>query len=363
MYKIFIDGHAGTTGLQIHQRLQGRSDIELLQISDADRKNADAKRQIIESADVVILCLPDQAAIESVQLAGSGATSDYLPNKVPNKTPDKMSNQISKTVRFIDASTAHRTHPDWVYGLPEMNPEQRSKIASAQLVSNPGCYATGFLLPVMPLVERDLLNSSAMITISALSGYSGGGRSMMEKYQQQSVEAPADLWHSRPYALALAHKHIPEMKHFANLDHSPLFLPSVGHFAQGMLVSAGLFRGFFSDTLNPQKIFDIIASAYENEACINVYGPNDESQLVDGFLDAQANNDTNSLDIFIFGNDEQSLLISRLDNLGKGAAGAAVQNLNLMLGTPELEGLTIREPFREPFRESIQEERQTGQSS
>jgi N-acetyl-gamma-glutamyl-phosphate reductase len=346
MYKIFIDGHAGTTGLQIHQRLQGRSDIELLHISDADRKNADAKKQIIETADVVILCLPDQAAIESVQLARSAATSNNMPNKI--------SNQISKTVRFIDASTAHRTHPDWVYGLPEMNPEQRSKIASARLVSNPGCYPTGFLLPVMPLVERGLLNSSALITISALSGYSGGGRSMMEKYQQKAGEDPAELWHARPYALHLAHKHIPEMKHFARLDHSPLFLPSVGHFAQGMLVSAGLFRGFFNDTPGPQEIFDIIASAYENEACINVYGPNDESQLVDGFLDPQANNETNSLDIFIFGNDEQILLISRLDNLGKGAAGAAVQNLNLMLGTAELEGLTIREPFREPFREPIQ---------
>jgi N-acetyl-gamma-glutamyl-phosphate reductase len=346
MYKIFIDGHAGTTGLQIHQRLQGRSDIELLHISDADRKNADAKKQIIESADVVILCLPDQAAIESVQLASSSDTSSKLPS------------QISNSVRFIDASTAHRTHPDWVYGLPEMNPEQRSKIASAQLVSNPGCYPTGFLLSVMPLVEQDLLNTSAMITISALSGYSGGGRSMMEKYQQQSSEEPANLWHSRPYALQLNHKHIPEMKHFANLDHSPLFLPSVGHFAQGMLVSAGLFSGFFKERLSPQKIFDLIASAYKNEACVNVYGPNDDSQLVDGFLDPQANNDTNSLDIFIFGNDEQVLLISRLDNLGKGAAGAAVQNLNLMLGTSELEGLTIREPLRNP----IQDLGQAGQS-
>ncbi len=330
MYKIFIDGHAGTTGLQIHQRLQDRTDIELLGINDADRKNADVRKQVIETADVVILCLPDQAAIESVQLAQAGT--------VPNKT---------KKVRFIDASTAHRTHPDWVYGLPEGTRSQRSKIASAQLVSNPGCYPTGFLLPVMPLVEQNLLNSSALITISALSGYSGGGRSMMEKYEQRAEKQPgknpADLWYSRPYGLQLAHKHIPEMKHFARLDHSPLFLPSVGHFAQGMLVSAGLFKGFFSETVSPQKIFDIIASAYEHESCINVYGPNDESQLADGFLDPQTNNDTNSLDIFVFGNEEQILLISRFDNLGKGAAGAAIQNLNLMLGTPELEGLDLRD--------------------
>lgn len=342
MYKIFIDGQAGTTGLQIHQRLQNRSDIELLRIADADRKNADTKKQIIETADLVILCLPDQAAIETMQLARSGAGS----NKI----------------RFIDASTAHRTDPNWVYGLPEMTASQRSKITSANLVSNPGCYATGFLASVMPLVEASMLKPSAQITISAISGYSGGGRRMIERYeahfQQHSASNAANLWHSRPYGLALTHKHVPEMKHFAQLDLPPLFLPNVGHFAQGMLVSVGLFKGFFHGNISPQKIVEMLVSAYEHEPCINVYGPNDESQLVDGFLDPQANNHTNSLDIFVFGNDEQILLVSRLDNLGKGAAGAAVQNLNLMLGTSELEGLVLREPLT--TGRSVPEQQETG---
>lgn len=349
MYKIFIDGQAGTTGLQIQQRLQNRTDIELLSIDNADRKNADAKKQIIETADVVILCLPDSAAKETVQLAMSGG----------------ISNKRSNRVRFIDASSAHRIDPNWVYGLPEMASTQRSKITSAHLVSNPGCYPTGFLLAVIPLIDQALLKTSALITVSALSGYSGGGRGMMEKYEQRSEQQldrnPADLWYSRPYELQLAHKHVPEMKYFAKLDESPLFLPSVGHFAQGMLVSVALFKEFFRDKVNPQIVFDILASTYEHEVCINVYGPNDESQLMDGFLDPQSNNNTNSLDIFVFGNDEQILIVSRLDNLGKGASGAAVQNLNLMLGKPELEGLTLQE--RPVTGTTVVGQSLTGQSS
>ncbi len=317
MYKIFIDGQAGTTGLQIHQRLQDRADLELLCISDADRKNIDTKRQIIIEADVVILCLPDKAAIETVQLAPS----------------DK--------VRFIDASTAHRTNKDWVYGLPEMNDTQRSLIQSARLVSNPGCYPTGFLLPVIPLITQAWLKPSSRITCSAISGYSGGGRKQVAAYEQQARENPDDMWHSRLYSLQLAHKHIGEMQHFAKLDTAPLFLPSVGHFAQGMLVSIGLFGEFFFSDVDPDQVYELLASTYSDEPCINVFGPNDESQLLDGFLDPQANNGTNSLDIFVFGHAEQILLVCRLDNLGKGACGAAIQNLNLMLGKPELEGLSL----------------------
>ncbi|MCZ6503849.1 MAG: N-acetyl-gamma-glutamyl-phosphate reductase [Gammaproteobacteria bacterium] len=317
MYKIFIDGQAGTTGLQIHQQLQDRADLELLRISDADRKNIDTKRQIIIEADVVILCLPDKAAIETVQLA-----------------------PLDK-VRFIDASTAHRTNKDWVYGLPEMNDTQRSLIQSARLVSNPGCFPTGFLLPVIPLIEQAWLNPSSRITCSAISGYSGGGRKLVAAYEQQAREKPDEIWHSRPYSLQLAHKHIGEMQHFAKLDTAPLFLPSVGHFAQGMLVSIGLFSEFFFSDVNPDQVYELLASTYSDEPCINVFGPNDESQLLDGFLDPQANNGTNSLDIFVFGHAEQILLVCRLDNLGKGACGAAIQNLNLMLGKPELEGLSL----------------------
>ena len=316
MHKIFIDGQAGTTGLQIHQRLQHKADICLLNIADEDRKNRDVKRQIMEEADLVILCLPDEAAIDSVKLASSDKT------------------------RFIDASTAHRTNGAWVYGLPEMNGENRSRIESAQSVSNPGCYPTGFLLPLIPLIEQAWLKPSAQISCSAVSGYSGGGRKLIEGYEKQERDNPGDLWHSRPYSLRLSHKHLSEMQHYANLDSPPLFLPSVAHFAQGMLVSTGLFRESFNQAVDPGQVVELLMSTYRDEPCVNVYGPNDESQLQGGFLDPQANNGTNRLDIFVFGNEQQILLVSRLDNLGKGASGAAIQNLNLMLGRPELEGLS-----------------------
>ncbi len=323
MHKIFIDGQVGTTGLQIQDRLLKRPDIELLTIADNDRKNPAVKRDILAAADVAILCLPDEAARETVQLAG-------------------------ETTRFIDASTAHRVNPDWVFGLPELRADQRSQIKSARMVSNAGCYASGFLLLIAPLIERSLLNPSSLLTISALSGYSGGGRQMIEKYEQrtqQHIASPDDhsvgLWHSRPYALQLRHKHLPEMKHYARLDQNPLFLPSVGHFAQGMLVSVGLFREFFRRPVTPADIVDVLETVYRDEPCVNVYGPNDDSQCTDGFLDPELNNGTNRMDIFVFGHEDQVVLVSRLDNLGKGASGLAVQNLNLMLGTPELEGLTL----------------------
>lgn len=318
MYKIFIDGQVGTTGLQIHERLRDREDIEILTIPDAERKDKDVKKQFIEAADVVILCLPDDAARETVQLTPSS-----------NKS------------RFIDASSAHRINANWVYGLPELNKTQRSQIKSARLVSNPGCYPTGFLLAIAPLVEEGFLKADSPITVSALSGYSGGGRQMMEQYQQRAVDHPDDLWPARPYSLQLAHKHVPEMKHYAHLDNAPLFMPYVGHFAQGMLVSVGLFKDYFTRKVSPTQIYELLDSTFRDEPCITVYGPNDEAVLSSGFLEPQSNNGTNRLDIFVYGHDEQILLVSRLDNLGKGAAGAAVQNLNLMLGTPELEGLCL----------------------
>ncbi len=234
MHKIFIDGQAGTTGLQIHERLQDRADLELLCISDADRKNIDVKRQIIDEADVVILCLPDKAAIETVQLAPLGKA------------------------RFIDASTAHRTNKDWVYGLPEMDDTQRSLIQSAHQVSNPGCYPTGFLLPVIPFIEQAWLKPSSPISCSAISGYSCGGRKQVAAYEQQAREKPGDMWHSRLYSLQLAHKHIGEMQHFAKLDTAPIFLPSVGHFAQGMLVSIALFDDFFFSEVNPDQVYELL---------------------------------------------------------------------------------------------------------
>jgi N-acetyl-gamma-glutamyl-phosphate reductase len=314
MHRIFIDGQAGTTGLQIHERLSARADIELLEIDPKDRKDVNAKKAIIAAADVVLLCLPDEAAIETVALDDTGNT------------------------RFIDASTAHRVNPDWVYGMPELAVNQRADIASARLVSNPGCYPTGFLAAIRPLSEAGLIDTDALITISAISGYSGGGRTLIEKYEQHN-ESAQPQWHVRPYALALKHKHVAEMTHYAGLSSAPVFLPVVGNFHQGMLVSIPLFKQQFKKTVSPKGVQQALAERYEGESCINVAEANSDEALLDGFLDPEAANGTNRIDLFVHGHEEQILIVARLDNLGKGASGAAVQNLNLMLQIPELEGL------------------------
>ena len=248
MHKIFIDGQAGTTGLQIHERLTARADIALLEIDQEDRKNPAIKQDIIAAADVVVLCLPDDAAREAVNLARSPATAHRA--------------------RFLDASTAHRTHPDWVYGLPEMQQTQRSTIAEARLVSNPGCYPTGFLTAMVPLVDAGMIDPTLPVTISAVSGYSGGGRQLIEKYEARARQGAA--WPARPYALNLAHKHVPEMQHYARLPQAPLFLPLVGHFHQGMLVSTGLTRQHFKQRVTPEDVQTLLAETYEHEPCIKV---------------------------------------------------------------------------------------------
>lgn len=316
MHKVFIDGHNGTTGLKIHRRLQTRNDIELLDISDADRKVAEIKQEVIGNADLVILCLPDDAARQSV-------------------------NFKSNSTRFIDASTAHRVDAKWTYGLPELNASQRDSISTSKYISNPGCWATGFLLPISPLIEAGLLPETSQLTANGVSGYSGGGRSMIEQYEKQTSEHQDDLWFTRPYALGLTHKHLPEMTKFAKLENEPLFQPSVGHYHQGMLVSIPVFTDQFESTVTINNIYDCLQERFSQEACVNIHKPNDQDALQDGFLDPQLNNHTNRLDIFVFGHERQILLISVLDNLGKGASGAAVQNLNLMLGMPEFTGLTI----------------------
>jgi N-acetyl-gamma-glutamyl-phosphate reductase len=312
MNRIFIDGQAGTTGLQIHERLSVRTDIALIEIDPAERKNPDAKQSIIDQADIVVLCLPDDAARETVRKTKNTHT------------------------RFIDASTAHRVNPDWTYGMPELMPDQREAIASARLVSNPGCYPTGFLAAVKPLISASVLARDALISISAISGYSGGGRQLIEKYESAGAN-----WPARPYGMPLRHKHVPEMKQYAGLSTSPLFMPSVGHFYQGMLVSVPIHRDQLVNTNSIENVHQLISEHYATEPCINVMPLNDDVELQDGFLDPQAANDTNRVDVFVYGHNDQIILVARLDNLGKGAAGAAVQNLNLMLQVTELEGLSL----------------------
>ena len=327
MYKVFIDGQSGTTGLQIQDRLSSRDDIELLEIDVAKRKDPAVKRAILNEADVTILCLPDDAALETVALAADSHT------------------------RILDASTAHRVAKDWVYGLAELVPGQREKITEARFVSNPGCYPTGFLLAIQPLVGAGIIKSAAQLSINAVSGYSGGGKNMIEAYEARGLEG--EPWWVRPYALSFSHKHVPEMKHFANLNLAPLFTPSVGHYKQGMLVSVPLAGSHLTAGQKAEDLFEVLSAYYENEACITVHPPNSQDDIEDGFLNPQINNNTNRNDIYIFGNDEHSQVISILDNLGKGAAGAAVQNLNLMLGVEELSSLSTTLSTSTPTSRSL----------
>ncbi len=308
--KIFIDGQAGTTGLEITERLAARDDVELLTIDTEQRKRPETRRECFESADVVVLCLPDDAARDAVKL--------------------------SDTTRFIDASTAHRVHDKWIYGLPELTPIQRDGIRESRLVSNPGCYATGFVLSIRPLVDENIISSNALIRTHALSGYSGGGKQLIEKYSRTAdAEQP-----TRPYALNLSHKHVPEMQHYTGLELAPFFMPSVGNFFQGMLVQTPLFLPEINRSVRPKDLVEIYQNRYANEPFVRVIEAPLQNELDEGYLSPTACNGSNRIDLMVFGHEQQILVVARLDNLGKGAAGAAVQNLNLMLGREESAGIS-----------------------
>ncbi len=324
MYKVFIDGQEGTTGLEIRQHLARRKDVELLLIDEARRKDLSARKEYINAADVAILCLPDDMAKQSVGLLENSRT------------------------KIIDASTAHRTSKDWVYGLPELpfGPDGSDgipwseKIAQARFVANPGCYPTGFVLMVNPLVARGMIPRDYPAVIHALSGYSGGGKKLIAAHSQPGVNEDENLA-CRPYGFAMNHKHLPEMKHVTGLSHLPLFCPSVGHFYRGMLVHVPLFSRLLEKHASADSIRAILAETYANEPFVRVMEPPMNQYLAQGFLSPLGCNHTNRVDIFVWGNEDQILLTARLDNLGKGASGAAVQNLNLMLGCEPEKGLAV----------------------
>lgn len=312
---IFIDGAAGTTGLEIRERLQSRRELSILRLADSERKDPRARAAALNEADIVILCLPDEAAREAVKLI---------------ENPE---------VRVIDASTAHRTAPSWVYGFPELEPQRRAEIAEAKRVSNPGCYPTGFLALVRPLTRAGLIPADFPLTVNAVSGYSGGGKAMIEEFEKKDSPAYTATV-VRTYALALSHKHVPEMQTHAKLSHPPVFAPCVGRFYRGMMVEVPLQLWALPNKPLVADVHAVLEAAYQGKSLVEVASLEDSMAYKN--LDAEMLKLSNGLKLFVFGNDKfgQARLVALLDNLGKGASGAAVQNLNIMLGLPETAGLS-----------------------
>lgn len=307
-HTIFIDGEAGTTGLEIRERLEARSDLELLLLGDR-RRDVEARREALNSADAVILCLPDDAAKEAVSMIENPA------------------------VRVIDASTAFRVDPDWTYGFAEMAPGQRERIAGSTRVSNPGCYPTGFIGLVRPLVSAGIIPAGLPVTVNAVSGYSGGGKAMIAEFESGEAEA------YRAYGLTLKHKHVPEMTLHTGLERKVLFAPAVGSYRQGMLVEVPLHLSVLPRSPSVEVVHGALVEAYAGQRFVEVASL-EETEAMTG-IDPEGLNGTNRLKLHVFGDrgGEQVRLVALLDNLGKGASGAAVQNLNLMLGLAEDAGL------------------------
>lgn len=305
--RIFIDGEAGTTGLQIRDRLAGRRDLEVLSISADKRKDQNERRRLLNAADVAILCLPDEASKESVSLIENDTT------------------------RVIDASTAFRVHPDWVYGFAEMDKDQSDRIANARFVANPGCWPHGLIGGVRPLIDAGLLPASLRLTYNGISGYTGGGRSMIADYEAAGTDAS----HFMPYGLTFNHKHVPEMTRYTKLETAPLFVPAAGDFAQGMTTFVPLQLGELDSVPTGKQLHEALADHYaaipESFVTVAPFSPETAKTPV---LDPQVHNGTNQLTLHVFANDAkaQAVIVAVYDNLGKGASGAAVQNLNLMLG-------------------------------
>lgn len=307
MKKIFIDGSAGTTGLRIRERLAERRDIELISLSEEMRKDTEARREALNSADIAFLCLPDAAAIEAVSLVENPNTA------------------------IIDTSTAHRTNPDWTYGFPELS-GLREKIAVSKRVANPGCHASGFVALINPLVEAGVIDKSAKLVCFSITGYSGGGKKMIAEYEDDARCSCFDA--PRQYALGQEHKHLKEMAKLSGLDTFPVFSPIVADFYSGMQVNVGLHRDDISGSLEDiKKVYAEVFNTSVVKFC--------DEPSADGFLAANEFSMNDGMQICAFGNDDRIMLTSRFDNLGKGASGAAVQNMNILLGCDETLGLVL----------------------
>lgn len=309
---VFVDGSEGTTGLKIHDYLRERTDLEVLHVASENRKDPAERARLLNAADVAILCLPDTASRESVALVENPRT------------------------RILDASVAFRIDPGWTYGLPELCAGQRERIAGAGRVSVPGCHATAFLLLLRPLVEAGLLRSEQELAAASITGYSGGGKRLIARFDAAEFGEPV----SYPYALELQHKHLPEMMIHSGLTARPLFLPTVGAFFQGLVISVPVRRAWLRPRMSRAELREVFAERYAGEPCIHV-ATEEELAAAREMVIPTACNGTNRVDILVQGNEEEFLLLARLDNLGKGACGAAIQNLNLMLGVDEFTGLRL----------------------
>jgi N-acetyl-gamma-glutamyl-phosphate reductase len=310
---VFVDGQHGTTGLQIRERLADRNDIEIIEISEEKRKDPTTRAELLNSVDIAFLCLPDDAARESVSLV---------------KNPG---------VCIIDGSTAHRVTDGWIYGLPELKEGQRELIKESKRISVPGCHATGFILMLHPLVSQGIVSPDYPVTVHAVAGYSGGGKSMIADYE---TEGPPDyIRNPRPYSLKLDHKHLPEMTKYPGLTEPPVFNPTVVNVYKGEIISIPLVVSHLEKKFSAADIQNMLAEYYSGEQFIKVIPYPADDYLANGFLTFTDCNDTNNVEIFVFGNEDRVLLSARYDNLGKGASGAAVQNMNIVLGVPEETGL------------------------
>lgn len=310
---VFIDGKEGTTGLKIFERFADRSDINIMQIDEDKRKDPAEKAKIINASDYTFLCLPDAAAVESVQLCTNSKT------------------------RIIDASTAHRTNPEWAYGFPELDTSFREKIAGSNRVAVPGCYASGFVSLGYPLVKSGIMPADYPVVIHAVSGYSGAGKKAIAQYEADGRNPELDS--PRLYALTQTHKHLPEMKKIAGLEYEPVFNPYVCDYFQGMTVTVGLHARLLSKKVTAHNVWEMFAAHYDGCRFVKVAGFMGEGVLEEPFIPANTLAGTNMMQIFVYGNDDRIMLTSRFDNLGKGASGAAVQCLNIMLGIDEATGL------------------------